>query len=99
MIVKPEFFLNYCLDTNIMVGMLRPFPGSKVFDYCMKKGLIDKPGYYERGCMDDINMTSALEGMPPDMECECILIEYLVKKNKLREASGRLNRLIEVFPQ
>lgn len=252
------FFLNYCLDTNIVVGMLRPFPGSKVFDYCIKKGLIDKPGYYERGCMDDINMTSmpdnlwipwlklfygvlfgkhlktvetsrcqkedlhgvdiykqdrfvwqvwalcphcgqecfyreltddgdyllrgcthchkffrihvqadksnkqsaqfngerelppellrrltyekflyffrntypkfqpvlkqiiienathlhssgkgneaisymtsALEGMPLDMECECILIEYLVKKNKLREAIDRLNRLIEAFP-
>ncbi len=253
-----EFFLKYCLDTNFSVGMLRPFPGSKLFNYCIEKGLIDKPRYYEKGCMDDINMTSmpsniwltwlrlfckgifgkhlrtveashcykedlycfdiykegrfvwqvraqcphcghecfyreltyegdclprgcthchkvfrirvrndksdgqnaeyngqrelspellmritydkflyffrntypkfqpvikqiiiekaaslyssgkeneaisymtsALEGMPMDMECECTLTEYLVKKNKLREAVGRLNRVIEAFP-
>ena len=38
--------------------MVRPFPGSKLFDYCIEKGLLDKTEYYQSDCMDNINMTS-----------------------------------------
>lgn len=52
------FFRNHCTDINIGLFSLRPYPGSKVFDFCLSKGLItDKLSFYEN--IDQaINMTS-----------------------------------------
>jgi radical SAM superfamily enzyme YgiQ (UPF0313 family) len=53
-----NFFRDYCKDVSIGVFSLRPYPGSKLFDDCLSKGLIkDKLGFYEN-IDQPINMTS-----------------------------------------
>ena len=53
-----NFFRDYCKDVSIGVFSLRPYPGSKLFDSCLSKGLIkDKLGFYE-DIDQPINMTS-----------------------------------------
>ena len=52
------FFRKYCTAVYVDVFSLRPYPGSKLFDYCISKGLItDKLDFYER-IDQPINMTS-----------------------------------------
>jgi radical SAM superfamily enzyme YgiQ (UPF0313 family) len=53
-----DFFRDYCMDINIGLFSLRPYPGSRLFDYCLSKGLItDKLSFYEN-IDQPINMTS-----------------------------------------
>lgn len=53
-----DFFRNHCTDVTVSLFSLRPYPGSKLFDYCLSKGLIkDKLNFYER-IDQPINMTS-----------------------------------------
>jgi radical SAM superfamily enzyme YgiQ (UPF0313 family) len=43
-----SFFYKYCLDIHVNIGHISPYPGSKLFDYCLRNGLIkDKLFYYE----------------------------------------------------
>ena len=52
------FFRDYCTDIYVNVFSLRPYPGSKLFDFCLSKGLIkDKLRFYEN-IDQSINMTS-----------------------------------------
>jgi len=57
-----EFFFRYCLDYPIFVVPVEPFPGSKIFEDCLERGLIpDKFEWYETtlcGTGKHINMTS-----------------------------------------
>ena len=53
-----DFFRDHCTDVTVSLFSLRPYPGSKLFDYCLSKGLIkDKLNFYER-IDQPINMTS-----------------------------------------
>ncbi len=54
-----EFFLRYCLTAHIFLGYIQPYPGSKVFDACMERGVIrNKLKFYEK-CSEGVwNMTS-----------------------------------------
>ena len=53
-----SFFAEYCLDTHIYGAAISPYPGSRLFDYCQKKGLIsDKMDYYEHIDEQIFNMT------------------------------------------
>ena len=46
------------MDIYMGLFSLRPYPGSKLFDFCLSKGLIkDKLGFYEN-IDQPINMTS-----------------------------------------
>lgn len=52
------FWAKHCQKSHIFLAMVNPYPGCKIFDYCMEKGIItDKEQYYET--IDDItyNMT------------------------------------------
>lgn len=56
-----SFFHNHCKRTNISLGSIQPYPGSKLFDHCLEKGIIrSKLDYYEN--IDtvpfQVNMTS-----------------------------------------
>jgi hypothetical protein len=43
-----DFMVQHCLDTDIAINAIRPYPGSKLFDDCITKGIIrDKFDYYE----------------------------------------------------
>lgn len=54
-----DFFSAHCTSNHIFFGCIQPYPGSKLFDHCMEKGIIkDKDAYYESGCAIVQNMTS-----------------------------------------
>jgi anaerobic magnesium-protoporphyrin IX monomethyl ester cyclase len=43
-----SFFHKHCHDIHVNIGHISPYPGSKLFDYCLENGLIkDKLFYYE----------------------------------------------------
>ena len=53
-----EFFFANCLDKNVFIDFIKPYPGSKIFDYCLESGLIpDKLEYYETIDERWVNMT------------------------------------------
>lgn len=53
-----SFFSQYCLDIHISIAAISPYPGSKLFDDCLKKGLIsDKMKYYKYIDKQIFNMT------------------------------------------
>ncbi len=61
-----NFYEKYCGDQCVHVFYITPYPGSKLFEYCINKALItDRPGYYESIIHNkgSINMTS----MPDDV--------------------------------
>lgn len=54
-----NFILDHCTDIHTNYGVVFPYPGSKLFEYCMEKGIIvEKSKYYE--VLDNfiINMTA-----------------------------------------
>ena len=57
-----QFFHEYCTDLHVQFAHIHPYPGSKIFDLCLSKGLIkDKLDYYEHideASFNLINMTS-----------------------------------------
>ena len=43
-----DFFSRYCLDAHINLGFIQPYPGSKLFENYMERGIIhDKLKFYE----------------------------------------------------
>jgi rRNA maturation protein Nop10 len=43
-----DFMVHHCLDSNFVYNAIRPYPGSKIFETCMTKGIIkDKRDFYE----------------------------------------------------
>lgn len=54
-----DFYGRYCTDMFIFMSFVMPYPDSKVFDYCIEKGIItDKKAYYENIDKTVYNMTS-----------------------------------------
>jgi len=54
-----EFFLRYCLDQSVFIIFVEPYPGSKIFEDSLKRGIIrDKFEYYEKIGEQVWNMTS-----------------------------------------
>lgn len=54
-----SFYRKYCTESHILFADLKPYPGSELFDYCIKTGIIsDKLEYYKNIDRVDINMTS-----------------------------------------
>ena len=42
------FWGRYCQEVMVFLSMVEPYPGCKIFDYCLQKGIItDKENYYE----------------------------------------------------
>jgi radical SAM superfamily enzyme YgiQ (UPF0313 family) len=59
-----EFLLNHCLDSHINIGVVCPYPGSRIFDACTERGVIpDRLAFYETLDKHLINMTA----MPDDL--------------------------------
>ena len=53
-----DFFRDYCTDLHINFGNIHPYPGSKLFDDCLKNGMIpDKLAFYEAIDEKRFNMT------------------------------------------
>lgn len=60
-----DFMVKHCLDINVILAALRPYPGSKVFDICMEKGIIkDKLEFYEHIDENPWNMTVNMTAIP-----------------------------------
>ena len=58
------FWFSYGRRSNIFLGELKPYPGSKLFESCQQKGLFkDKRAYYENINNLVVNMTD----IPDDM--------------------------------
>ena len=54
-----DFFAKYCQGAFVFLGTLMPYPGNKLFDHCVEKGIIqDKDAYYANIDQGAINMTS-----------------------------------------
>ena len=53
-----EFYLKYCKGAFVFLGFVTPYPGSKIFDDCLERGIIkDKLEYYETIDKITYNMT------------------------------------------
>jgi anaerobic magnesium-protoporphyrin IX monomethyl ester cyclase len=53
------FWMNYGQDNFIFLASITPYPGSKLFDDCIKNGTItDKLGFYEHINNVQVNMTT-----------------------------------------
>lgn len=54
-----SFWLRYCRESFVFLGSVCPYPGSKLFDEALAKGIIpDKKTYYEHIDNGHINLTS-----------------------------------------
>jgi len=54
-----HFWAKYCQKSHIFLSMVIPYPGCKIFDHCIEKGIItDKERYYENIDEINYNMTS-----------------------------------------
>jgi radical SAM superfamily enzyme YgiQ (UPF0313 family) len=54
-----EFIFNHCMDIHTNFGIVCPYPGSKLFDYCREKSIIrDKQRFYESIDKYITNMTA-----------------------------------------
>jgi radical SAM superfamily enzyme YgiQ (UPF0313 family)/SAM-dependent methyltransferase len=54
-----EFFSRHCRDAHIFFADVKPYPGSRLFDHCIEKGIIkDKLLYYRTIDRVLYNMTS-----------------------------------------
>ena len=53
-----DFWAKHCQQSQVFLTMLVPYPGCKIFDYCIEKGIIrDKKQYYESIEEEVYNMT------------------------------------------
>lgn len=53
-----NFYWDYCRGAMVFLADLRPYPGNKLFDFCVEYGLIpDKKEYYETIDSHPFNMT------------------------------------------
>jgi len=53
-----EFYKKHCLYAHVNVGSVHPYPGSRLFDYCLEQGIIaDKSKYYDNIDQVSYNMT------------------------------------------
>jgi anaerobic magnesium-protoporphyrin IX monomethyl ester cyclase len=56
-----KFMLDYCLNVHVNVDEVKPYPGSEIFELCVRKGLIkSRLNFYENAYQGSYNMT----GMP-----------------------------------
>ena len=54
-----DFLVRYCLDIHVLLDAVRPYPGSKLFETCLARGIIrDKLEFYEHIDEHPWNMTS-----------------------------------------
>ena len=54
-----SFWMEYGRTSNVFVGEVKPYPGSKLFDICRERGYFkDKRKYYENINTFNINMTT-----------------------------------------
>lgn len=54
-----EFLLGHCLEDHIFLFNIKPYPGSKLFDNCVERGIIsDRLEFYEHIDESAFNMTS-----------------------------------------
>ena len=54
-----DFFFKHCSTASVFLGLLTPFPGNKLFDTCLERGIIkDKSEYYANIGQGVFNMTS-----------------------------------------
>lgn len=54
-----EFLLSHCLEDHMYLFNIRPYPGSKLFDNCVERGIInDRLEFYEHIDEFTFNMTS-----------------------------------------
>jgi radical SAM superfamily enzyme YgiQ (UPF0313 family) len=59
------FMSKYCSSANIMIAALRPYPGSKIFEVCLEKGIIkDKLYFYEHIDENPWNMLYNMTSVP-----------------------------------
>lgn len=60
-----DFMVRYCMDSNIIIAALRPYPGSKIFEVCMDRGIIkDKLNFYEHIDENPWNMLVNMTSVP-----------------------------------
>ena len=54
-----DFYKKYCRYIHVSIGTVYPFPGSRLFEYCLNNGIIpDKLDYYNNINRINYNMTS-----------------------------------------
>lgn len=60
-----DFMLKHCMDVNILLAAIRPYPGSKIFETCLSRGLIkSKSEFYEHIDENPWNMTVNMTDVP-----------------------------------
>lgn len=60
-----KFMTTNCRSVNIMLASLRPYPGSRIYDYCLEKGIIkDKLEFYEHIDENPWNMLHNMTSVP-----------------------------------
>ncbi|KKN75017.1 hypothetical protein LCGC14_0385190 [marine sediment metagenome] len=53
-----HFWFEHCRQAQVFLSIVKPYPGCKIFDYCVENGLItDKEEYYEINQRVTYNMT------------------------------------------
>lgn len=53
-----EFFSQHCLDNHLYFANIQPYPGSKIFDICMERGIIKNKLKFYKYPWKIYNMTS-----------------------------------------
>jgi len=57
--------INHFVDAHILFGALRPYPGSKIFETCLEKGIVkDKLDFYEHIDENPWNMLYNMTSVP-----------------------------------
>ena len=88
-----DFWVNHCQESQVFLASLSPYPGCKIFDYCIEKGIItDKEHYYEHIDEVSYNMT----GMPDEVFREWLA--FLIKLERTWMLANSVQGRIEEEP-
>jgi anaerobic magnesium-protoporphyrin IX monomethyl ester cyclase len=59
-----DFFARYCQDQHVYFALVRPYPGSRLFDTCLEKGIIgNRKHFYDHIDESLLNMTSIQDNL------------------------------------
>lgn len=96
------FWMKYGIRSDVFVGEVKPYPGSKLFDIATERGLIpDKKAYYENITNIKINMTTMSDEVYAALLKVAVFIDsqwfFIKNTNNTRYSRENTNGLYKTY--
>lgn len=90
-----EFWAKHCQESLVFLSTVIPYPGCKIFDYCLEKGIIqDKEIYYETIDKVNYNMTQ----IPNQRFAQLMSFITILEKTWMMTESTTAIKIVEEEP-